>query len=90
MRINWKARFKNKIWLASFIAFIVGTVFQFLAMFDVHPAISENYILEIADKVLSLLGLIGILVDPTTEGLSDSDRAMTYYTEDDVRLKEDK
>ena len=88
--INWKARFKNKVWLASFIAFIVGTVFSFLAMFDVHPAISENYILEIADKVLTLLGLIGILVVPTTEGFNDSERAMTYYTEDDVRLKEDK
>lgn len=88
--INWKARFRNKVWLASFIAFIVGTVFSFLAMFDVHPSISENFILEIADKVLTLLGLIGIIVDPTTEGIKDSERAMTYYTEEDVRLTENK
>lgn len=86
--INWKARFKNKVWLASFLAFCVGTVFSILSMFDIHPAISENIILDIIDKVLTVLGLIGIIVDPTTEGIKDSERAMTYYTEDDVRLTE--
>ena len=39
--------------------------------------------------LLNLLGLLGVIVDPTTAGVSDSDRAMTYGTAQDVRLKED-
>lgn len=74
--INWRARFRNKVWLASFLAFCVGTIFSLLGMFDVHPSISENFVMEIIDKILTILGLIGIIVDPTTE--------------DDVRLTEEK
>lgn len=90
MKINWKARFRNKVWLASFLAFLVGVIFSILGMLDISPAISENAVMGIIDKVLTLLGLIGIIVDPTTEGISDSDRAMTYYTDEDVRESEGK
>ena len=37
--------------------------------------------------VVSLLGILGV-VDPTTDGLNDSDRAMTYDTDYDVRRSE--
>lgn len=78
MRINWKIRFKNKTWLSMFISLIVGFVFNILKMFDVFPSITENTILSIINEVLTFLGLIGVLVDPTTAGLSDSNRAMNY------------
>ena len=78
MRINWKVRFKNKTWLSMFISLIVGFVFNILKMFDVFPSITENTILSIINEVLTFLGLIGVLVDPTTAGLSDSNRAMNY------------
>lgn len=78
MKINWKVRFKNKTWLAMFISLIIGFVFNILRMFDVYPPITENQILNIVNHILTFLGLIGVLVDPTTAGLGDSDRAMTY------------
>lgn len=78
MKINWKVRFKNKTWLAMFISLIIGFVFNILRMFEVYPPITENQILNIVNHVLTFLGLIGVLVDPTTAGLGDSDRAMTY------------
>ena len=78
MKINWKVRFKNKTWLFMFISLIIGFVFNILKMFDVYPPITENQILNIVNHVLTFLGLIGVLVDPTTAGLGDSDRAMTY------------
>ena len=78
MKINWKVRFKNKTWLTMFISLIIGFVFNMLKLFDIYPVITENSIMNIVTQVLSFLGLIGFLVDPTTAGLGDSNRAMNY------------
>lgn len=78
MKINWKVRFKNKVFLTSFISLIVGFVYSMLALFDVFPSITKNNVLEIVNQLLTFLGLLGIIVDPTTEGFSDSNRAMSY------------
>ena len=78
MKINWKVRFKNKVFLTSFISLIVGFVYSMLGLFDIFPAITKNSILQIVEQVLTFLGLIGVIVDPTTAGLGDSDRAMSY------------
>lgn len=78
MQMNWKVRFKNKTWLTMFISLIVGFVFNMLKLFDVVPVITENTIMTIVAQVLEFLGLIGVLVDPTTAGIGDSNRAMTY------------
>ena len=78
MKINWKVRFKNKTWLTMFISLIVGFVFNILKMFDIVPAITENTIMTAVSQVLTFLGLLGVIVDPTTAGLEDSNRAMSY------------
>jgi phi LC3 family holin len=78
MKVNWKVRFKNKTWLSMFISLIVGFVFNILKLFDVFPVVTENIIMNAVNQVLTFLGLIGVLIDPTTAGLSDSNRAMTY------------
>ena len=78
MRINWKVRFKNKVWLGSFLSLIVGFVYSMLALFDVFPSVTQNLVVQLLNQVLTFLGLIGVIVDPTTAGISDSDRAMGY------------
>ena len=78
MKINWKVRFKNPTWLTMFFSLIVGFVFNILKMFDVVPSITENQVMETISQVLTFLGLIGVLVDPTTAGVSDSERALGY------------
>ena len=78
MKVNWKVRFKNKVWLGMFLSLIVGFVFNMLKLFDVVPAVTENTIINIINQVLTFLGLIGVIVDPTTAGLEDSNRAMSY------------
>lgn len=78
MKINWKVRFKNKTWLATFLSLIIGFVYNILSMFDIAPVITQNAVMQTVSQVLTLLGLLGVLVDPTTEGLSDSNRAMSY------------
>lgn len=78
MKINWKVRFKNKVWLGMFISLIVGFIFNLLKLFEVYPPFTENTVMNIVNQVLTFLGLIGVLVDPTTAGVEDSNRAMSY------------
>jgi len=78
MKINWKVRFKNKVWLGSFFSLVVGFVYSLLALFDVFPAVTQNLVVQLLNQVLTFLGLIGVIVDPTTAGLEDSNRAMGY------------
>lgn len=78
MQMNWKVRFRNKTWLGLFLSLIIGFVFNMLKLFEIVPAVTENTILTIVAQILEFLGLIGVLVDPTTAGIGDSNRAMTY------------
>lgn len=78
MKINWKVRFKNKVWLSTFISLIVGFVYNILSMFDIAPVVTQNTVTQIIGQVLTVLGLLGVLVDPTTAGVNDSSRAMSY------------
>ena len=78
MKVNWKVRFRNKTWMTMFVSLIIGFVFNLLKLFDVVPAVTENAVATIAAQVLEFLGLIGVLVDPTTVGICDSNRAMGY------------
>ena len=78
MKLNWKVRFKNKVWLGSFLSLIVGFVYSMLALFDVFPEVTQSLVLQLMNQVLTFLGLIGVIVDPTTAGIGDSERAMTY------------
>ena len=78
MKINWKVRFKNKVWLGSFLSLVIGFIYSLLALFDVFPAVTQNLVVQLLNQLLTFLGLIGVIVDPTTAGLEDSDRAMGY------------
>lgn len=78
MKVNWKVRFKNKVWLASFISVIVTFVFSMLGLFEIASPVTENQVMRVINAVLMFLSLTGVLIDPTTEGISDSERAMGY------------
>lgn len=78
MKINWKVRFKNKVWLTSFITLIISFIYSMLSMFDVIPSVAKTEVIQAVNEFLMLLGLLGVIVDPTTEGISDSNRAMSY------------
>ena len=68
-KINWKVRFKNKLFLTSFLGLIVSFVYSMLALFDVFPSVTQSALMQLINNVLTFLGLVGVLVDPTTEGL---------------------
>ncbi len=78
MKINWKVRLRNKAWLASVIALVVGFVYDLLAMAEYVPPLSEDWLMSLFQTILTLLTALGVVIDPTTEGANDSDRAMNY------------
>ena len=78
MKINWKVRFRNPVWLTSFVSLIVGFVYNILRCFDIFPSVTQATVMEIVGQVLTFLGLFGVIADPTTAGLGDSQRALSY------------
>ena len=93
MKINWTVRLKNKVWLATVISFIVSMVYQWLGYFDIAPVVTQDAVLQLASAVLQVLSLLGLIVDPTTAGVADSERAMKYeepYQQDKVKPPENK
>ena len=78
MKINWKVRFRNPVWVTSLVALIISTVYQILAMFEIAPALTEDTIMQIVSGVVQLLTLVGVMIDPTTKGVGDSERALEY------------
>ncbi len=89
MKINLVARLKNKTFIVSATALVVAFIYKLLSLFDIVSPVSESEILEVAGVFINLLAFAGVLTDPTTEGFYDSERAMTYFTDDDERFRED-
>lgn len=78
MKINWTVRLKNRTWLAAALALLVAFVFDILALFEIAPAITQDSVMQLVNTVLTILGGLGVIVDPTTPGMADSERAMLY------------
>lgn len=80
MKVNWKVRIKNKaFWLAvipavALVAQAVAAVFGYTI--DLTTMVGK--LQAVVNAVFALLVILGIVVDPTTEGIGDSNRAMTY------------
>ena len=88
MKINIEARLKNKVFLISMSVLLISIIYKVLSLFGIAPSVDEHAILEVVSMVVDFLALLGVVVDPTTKGINDSERAMTYLTENDVRDKE--
>lgn len=88
MKINIKERLKNKAFVLSMATLIITFVYQILGIFGIVPLISEDSIVNVVTIGVNFLAMIGVLVDPTTAGMSDSERALTYGTSSDVRISE--
>lgn len=71
MKINWKLRFKNKATLAAIAATVILLAQQL--GFELPDNVSE-----VVNTALTLLVLLGVVSDPTTAGLSDSEQALDY------------
>ena len=76
--INWKLRWKNKTTLLAIATAVIALVYQVLGLFDIVPGVSESEVTQVVGLAINILAMIGIVTDPTTQGVSDSDRALLY------------
>ena len=83
MKINLKVRFKNPVFWLTVIPAVITFVYTVLGALDVVPAISQDVIVNIVTALISALTTIGVLIDPTTKGVGDSERAMGYDAPND-------
>jgi phi LC3 family holin len=60
-------------------ALVISFVYEVLSMLQIVPEIAENEVLQLLYIVINILGVMGVIVDPTTKGIGDSERALTYY-----------
>lgn len=76
--INWKVRIKNGHWWLAVISAVVIALFSILRLCGVKLIISEEEIINVVTLILMIPATIGIITDPTTKGISDSQQAMAY------------
>lgn len=69
--INFKLRLQNKATLVA----LISAVFLMLQQFGLN--IPSN-IQEGINTLVTILVILGIVTDPTTKGIADSERALNY------------
>ena len=78
MKINWKVRLQHKQFWVALIALLIVLANQVAGIFNVDIKLYNDQITSISETVLSILALLGIIIDPTTKGTSDSQQALNY------------
>jgi len=80
MKINWTVRIKNKAFWVAIVPALLLLAQQICALFGVTLEVAglSEQLISIIGTVFAVLTLLGVVTDPTTAGVSDSERAMTY------------
>ena len=68
--INWKVRLASKTFWLALIAAVFGFTLELEGI--------EAKLLDLVNAVFAVLVILGIVNDPTTAGLGDSQQAMSY------------
>lgn len=88
MGINWKVRIKNPMFWLGLIGAIGAPILAYLGMSasDLTTwetvgnvatyTLTNPYLIVLV--ILSALSFVGVITDPTTKGITDSARALTY------------
>lgn len=78
--INWKVRLRNKAFWLAFIpaALLLVQTVAALVGFALNLGDIGDKLLAVVNAVFALLSILGVVVDPTTQGVGDSQRALGY------------
>ena len=80
--INWKVRLKNKVFWLAIIPAVLLLIQAMAQVFGYNLDLGDlgNKLLTVVNAAFSCLAILGVVTDPTTEGVQDSVLAMTYET----------
>lgn len=78
--INWKVRILNKTFWITLVPALALLLQTFLDVFNIKLELGEtiNKLLVFINALFAVFVVVGVVNDPTTAGVSDSTRAMTY------------
>lgn len=79
-KINWQVRFKNKAFWVALIPALLVLIQVILKLFGIEWNTTElqGQLLDIVNALFVVLSILGIVTDPTTEGVTDSASALEY------------
>ena len=80
MKINLLVRIKNKAFWLALIPALLLVIQAVAALFGYRWdfVVLNQQIAAVINAVFAVLAILGVVTDPTTAGMTDSDRAMTY------------
>lgn len=80
MKINWTVRLKNKNFWITIIPAVLLLIQVVAAVFGFTLDLGDlgNKLLAVVNAAFGVLAILGIVTDPTTPGVTDSARALTY------------
>ena len=78
--INWLVRIKNKSFWIALIPAVLLLIQVVAAVFGITLDLGDlgNKLLAVVNAVFGVLAILGIIIDPTTSGITDSEQALTY------------
>ncbi len=79
-KINWLVRIKNKNFWLTLIPAVLLLIQVVIAPFGYKWdfGVLNEQLAAIINALFSVLVILGIVNDPTTDGISDSNQALTY------------
>ena len=80
MKLNWKVRLGDKAFWLTLIPAIGLLIMAICKVFNIELDLTgiSSKLIEVVEAAFAVLAILGIVRDPTTEGLGDSNRALTY------------
>lgn len=78
--LNLKVRLKNKTFWLTFIPAVLLLIQVVAAVFGYTLDLGDlgDKLLAVVNAVFMVLAILGVVVDPTTQGVGDSTQALTY------------
>lgn len=78
--INWVVRIKNKAFWVALIPAVLLLIQVVAAVFGYTLDLGDlgNKLLDVVNAVFAVFAVLGVVTDPTTKGITDSDQALTY------------
>lgn len=79
-KINWKVRIKNKAFWVFIIPAVLMLIQTLAEVFGYSLDLSGigDKLLNVVEALFIVLVGVGVVNDPTTAGVTDSERALTY------------
>ena len=71
--MDLKKRFRNKTFVTSSVALLLVLLNQIGMIFGYNLELINKQITDITETIFLIFGLLGVFVDPKTEGITDGE-----------------